>query len=68
MFAGRLEQDTIWLDISEGILKGDMGLLKHGVVGSWKTLPVRDPIVIEMEAWVKKAWRIKGQISFHPLN
>ena len=34
MFAGRLEHDTIWMDISEGILKGDLGLLKHGVVRS----------------------------------
>ena len=34
MFDGRLEQDTIWLDISECILKGDLGMLKHGVVGS----------------------------------
>ena len=38
----RLKQDTIWLDINECILKGDLGLLKHGVVGSWKTQPARD--------------------------
>ena len=24
--------------------------------------------MIEMEAWAKRAWRIKGRISFHPLN
>ena len=50
MMSRRLEQDTIWLDLSECILKGDLGFLKHGVVGSWKTQPASDPLVTEVEA------------------
>ena len=61
-------QDSLWLDISDYILKGDLGLLKDGVVGSWKTKSVTNTISSEMEAWAKKAWRLKGNMSFHPLN
>ena len=37
-------QDTIWLDISDCILKGDLGLLKYGVAGKWKSQPATDTI------------------------
>ena len=30
-------QNTIWLDISESISKGNLGLLKNGMVGGWKS-------------------------------
>ena len=30
-------QDALWLDISDHILKRDLGVLKDGVVGSWKS-------------------------------
>ena len=33
----RENQDTIWLDISESIPKGNLGLLKYGMVGGWKS-------------------------------
>ena len=33
----RENQDTIWLDISESISKGNLGLLKNGMVGGWKS-------------------------------
>ena len=39
MNSGRRRQETIWLDTSECCSKGDLGLLKFGVVGSWKTQP-----------------------------
>ena len=65
---GRIKQDTIWLDISECILKGDLGLLKHGVVGNWKSQPATDLLLIEVEAWAKRAWRLKGRFFIHPLN
>ena len=61
-------QDALWLDISDYILKGDLGLLKDGVVGSWKTKSITNTIPSEMEAWAKKVWRLKGNMSFHPLN
>ena len=56
------------MDISDYILKGDLRFLKDGVVGSWKSRPVTNMIPSEMEAWAKKAWRLKGNMFFHPLN
>ena len=66
--SGRKKQDTIWLDISNCIPKGDLGLLKHGVVGRWKSQLATDPILPEVEAWAKRAWRLKGSVLFYPLN
>ena len=43
-------QDALWLDISDYILKGDLGLLKDGVVGSWKSQPATNTIASEVEA------------------
>ena len=65
---GRIKQDTIWLDISACILKGDLGLLKYGVVGSWKSQPATDLLLTEVEACAKRAWRLKGRIFFHSLS
>ena len=39
---GRKKQDTLWLDISDCIPKGDLGLLKHGGVGGWKSQPAME--------------------------
>ena len=33
----RENQDKIWIDISESISKGNLGLLKNGLVGGWKS-------------------------------
>ena len=43
-------QDALWLDISDYILKGDLRMLKNGVVGSWKSKPATNTISSEMEA------------------
>ena len=61
-------QNALWLDISVHILKRDLGFLKDGVVGSWKSGPATFTIPSEMEAWAKKAWRLKGNMFFYPLN
>ena len=61
-------QDALWLDISDYILKGDLRMLKNGVVGSWKSKPATNTISSEMETWAKKAWRLKGNVFFHSLN
>ena len=61
-------QDTLWLDISDCILKGNLGLLKYGVVGSWKSQTAISTISSEVETYAKKAWRLKGNMIFHPLN
>ena len=49
--ASRNYQDALWLNISDYISKGDLGFLKDGVVGSWKSRPVTNTIPSEMEAW-----------------
>ena len=61
-------QYTIGLDMSDCILKGDLGLLKYEVVGNWKSQPATDMIQSEVEAWAKRAWRLKGSMLFYPLN
>ena len=35
--SGKINQDMVWLDINDCIPKGNLGLLKHGVVGRWKS-------------------------------
>ena len=61
-------QNALWLDISAYILKRDLGFLKDGVVGSWKSRSVTLTKPSEMEAWAKKKWRLKGNMFFYPLN
>ena len=56
------------MDISEYSPKGDLGLLKHGVVGSWKVLPATTQTLTEVVDWAKRVWRLKGRIAIHPLN
>ena len=51
----RKNQDTVWLDISKCIPKGDLGLLKNEVVGSWKSQLATDMLLTEVEAWAKRA-------------
>ena len=48
--ASRNYQDALWLDISDCILKGYLGYLKDGVVGSWKSQPATNTISSEVEA------------------
>ena len=64
----RRRHETIWLDTSECCPKGDLGLLKYGVVGSWKALPVTAQSLLEVEAWAMRVWKLKGRIAIHPLN
>ena len=68
MSPGRRRQETIWMDISECSSKGDLGLLKYGVVGRWKVQPTTAQSLTEVVAWAKRVWRLKGRIAFHPLN
>ena len=64
----RENQDTILLDISESISKGNLGLLKNGMVGGWKSHQKVELSLIELEAWAKRAWRLKGRVLFQQLN
>ena len=43
-------QDALWLDISDYILKGDLGFLKDGVARSWKSKLATNTTPTEMEA------------------
>ena len=65
---GELYPGTIWMDISECCPKGDLGLLKFGVVRGWKTLPGTAQSLIEVETWAKRVWELEGSIAIHPLN
>ena len=65
---GRGNQDTIWLDISESISKEFLGSLKYGVVGGWKSQQALDPPLTDLEAWAKRAWRLKGGVIFQKLS
>ena len=67
-FPGRKRQETIWLDTSENCSKGILGLLKYGVVGSWKILPGTAQSLVEVEAWAKRVWKLEGRIAINPLN
>ena len=62
------KQDSIWLEISESISKGNLGLLKNGMVGGWKSNQKVELPLVELEAWAKKAWRLKGRARFQQLN
>ena len=61
-------QDTLWLDISESISKGNLGVLKNGLVGGWKSQQIPEVSLIELEAWAKSAWRLKGSVLLQKLN
>ena len=43
-------------------------MLKYGVVGSWKSQPLKVPTLPELEYWVERAWRLKGNLLFYSLN
>ena len=62
------KQDTIWLDIRESISKGNLGVLKNGMVGGWKSQQIAEVSLIELEVWAKSAWRLKGSVLFQKLN
>ena len=68
MSLGRRRQKTIWVDKFEYSPKGDMGLLKYVVVGSWKVLPAAAQTLTEVVDWAKRVWRLKGCIAIYPLN
>ena len=65
---GRRRKETIWLNTSECCPKGDLRMLKHGIVGSWKTMPDIAQSLVEVENWVKRAWQLEGRIAIHTLN
>ena len=65
---GKEKQDTIWLDISESISKGNLGVLKNGMVGGWKSQQKVEMSLRDLEAWAKSAWRLKGRVLFQQLN
>ena len=64
----RRRQESIWLDTRESCPQGDLGLLKYGIVGSWKVMPVTAQSLEEVEKWAKRDWKLEGSITIHPLN
>ena len=64
---GIRNQDTAWLDINNYIPRGDLGMLKYDVVGSWESQQVNGPTLQEQEAWAKRAWRLMGTVLLYTL-
>ena len=54
--------NVVWVDVGESVPKKAMGTLNNYLVGSWKTSPNSFPIVKEVEAWARGAWRLKGKV------
>ena len=48
--------------------KGGNGTLKFCVVGSWENPPESYPKALELEAWAKTTWRLKGSLMVPFLN
>ena len=61
-------RDTAWLDMNGCISRGDLGMLKYGVVGNCESQPVKGLTLPKLEAWAKRAWRLKGNMLFYTLN
>ena len=64
----RGSQDILWLDICESISKEVLRSLKYGLVGEWKSQQTSDPSMTELGAWAKRAWRLKGGVTFQKLS
>ena len=58
----RKKQDTVWLDISDCIPKGDLGLLKRGVVGRFTTN--NRPDTTEGGSMGQKGLEVEGECAF----
>ena len=61
-------KDAIWIDVGENLPRADLGTLKYGLVGSWRSKPDYNPTVKDLEAWARVAWRLKGDVMFLFLN
>lgn len=45
----------LWVDISDAVLRGRLGILKFCLVGSWKTRSNLYPSPVDLEAWARAA-------------
>ena len=61
-------EDAIWIDVGENLPRADLGTLKYGLVGSWRSKSDYNPLVKELEAWARVAWGLKGDVMFLFLN
>ena len=50
------------------ISKGNLGILKNGLVGGWKSQRKVEMPLADLEVWAKRAWRLKGRVRFQQLN
>ena len=48
-------EDAIWIDVGEYLPRADLGTLKYGFVGSWRSKSDYNPLVKELEAWARVA-------------
>ena len=45
--------NTIWVDVGDSVHRGALGILKHYLVRSLKTLPNSFLSAMEVEAWAR---------------
>ena len=61
--------NTIWIEVGESLSWDEMGTLKFcQVVGRWENPPNSYMSAMEMEAWAKKVWRLKGSLMVAFMN
>ena len=62
------KQETVCLDVSDCMPRGELGTLKYCLVGRWKMR--LDPFLLlqELESWAKVVWRLKGHVIVALLN
>ena len=54
--------------MGENLSRDEMGTLKFCLVGRWENPPDSYPSAMEMEAWAKRGWRLKGNLMVAYMN
>ena len=60
--------NMIWVDAGECLPREAMGTLKFCLVGRWENPPDTYSTDLELEAWARTTWRLKGSLMVAFLN
>ena len=60
--------NMIWVDVGECLPREAMKTLKFCLVGRWENPPDTCPTDLELEAWARTTWRLKGSLMVAFLN
>ena len=56
------------MDVGERMSRDEMGTLKFGLVGNLENSPDSFPSPMELEAWAKTSWKLKGNLMVAHMN